>query len=53
VRGPLIVTMNLIAAQVALEQGWAPDVPGNSKLTSYGAAAAALLPAAVPTVPVR
>lgn len=53
VRGPLIVTMNLIAAQVALEQGWAPDVPGNSKLSSYGAAAAALLPAAVPTVPVR
>jgi hypothetical protein len=51
-RGPLIVEMNLIAGQVALEQGWAPDVPGNGTLTKYGASALSLLPPAVPSAPV-
>lgn len=52
VRGPLIVEMNLIAGQVALQNGWAPDVPGNGALTNYGAAASRLLPPVAPNVPV-
>ena len=49
-RGPLIVELNLIAAQVAMEQGFAPEVPGNNALTNFGQQAARLLP---PTTPAR
>jgi hypothetical protein len=52
-RGPLIVEMNLIAAQVAMEKGFAPAVPGNELLKGFGAKALTLLPPAVPTVPAR
>jgi hypothetical protein len=52
-RGPLIVEMNLIAGQVALQAGWAPDVPGNTALKNYGALAARLLPPAAPSVPTQ
>lgn len=48
VRGPLIVELNLHAAQIAMDQGFYPEVPNNSSLKKYGQAAGQMFP---PTAP--
>lgn len=48
VRGPLIVELNLHAAQIAMDQGFYPEVPNNSTLKAIGQAAGRLFAPVAP-----
>lgn len=47
-RGPMIVSLGVLAAQTAMQLGYVPDVPGNQALESFGQQAGQIAPPYAP-----